>query len=227
MSLFGKLIYANIVNGLNMADFYYPLKFLRRRIGQPLDHPAHIWPSTIECWQALVNKQIVAGPRVCKAQEAAAGALLFTDASTQGMGGILVTGDRIHVTARSWSSRERRLHINILEAAALAFSLSSFVQKLETVETLKIRVDNTSLLANIQRNKCPPRSFIFAQRIRDIQESPHWGKVVECDYIASAKNPADWLSRLPVGFNPQQLHSRKTHTRGLNEVKLSEDQGVS
>lgn len=200
LQMFGRLMYANAINGLETTKMYYPMKFLRRRTGCQLDAPAHLWPSTFGVWKDLISDQLTAPPRQWRfLLREAPKATIFTDASTLGCGAVVIADGKAHIYARRWTLKERLRHINILEAQALAIALHVFGDLLHSPRYhIEVYIDNTSVLGNLNRQKAPPRGFEFAQRLKDIKTSRIWPQVTSTQFIRSEANPSDWLSRLQL-----------------------------
>ena len=61
--------------------------------------------------------------------------------------------------------------------------------------TIHLFVDNTSVLANLERQKAPPSSFVLNSRIIDIKQTELWSFVTQVEYVHTKLNPADDPSR--------------------------------
>ena len=198
LALEAKLRYASEVLALHPAQFYYVIKFARRLAKRQLDAPANIWPSiipTLHTWAQLVLLNV---PRPVKAQQNRP-MVLFSDASMEGYGGVLITGDgEVLTTGRTFSEHERFLQnesirsINNLEDLALVLNLYDFKDLLVDQDVLLV-VDNTTTIADT--NKQSSKSFdrnLLMHKANDVLITVRSWSV---HYINTALNPADAPSR--------------------------------
>ena len=128
-------------------------------------------------------------------------AVLFTDASLQGWGAILVfAGGEIHVAGGKWAHAYDSGDINMLEAKAATAALTAFDDVLRdgvadgVVDTLRVVVDNTSVQSSAKRGAARSELLNLAmvpllRGVRGLQIA------VSFEYIATKMNPSDDVSR--------------------------------
>lgn len=193
LSVFGKLQYAAQINRSELAPYYHIFKFMRRRAAARvrLAEPIEPWPSIVHLWEQWLHSEIHAPPRV-NTRPLPSSADLFTDASSSGMGIVLLRpGCPPSIWGRHWSPAEKRLHINVLEATATRDAL--WYTDLSGVDAVALHIDNTSLLFCLQKSRS--RSYLLNERIAQIRRSPQFSKIVTMDYVKSECNLADEPSR--------------------------------
>lgn len=202
LTYYGILSSASCISGNCRGAYYHLTKFLRRRVGTDLEDPARVWPSIAGIFAQWATDELSARSRIwlpvtksTRPQEV----LMFTDASTTGYGVILYANDgSVHIYGGRWDESASRLHINILEAFALLhgfeFVAATFTHSVLAPVQLHIRVDNTSVLYRTPAGSATSRALNNA--VRSIHDHALWPQVVSMQYVASADNPADWVSRL-------------------------------
>jgi hypothetical protein len=193
VSLFGKLQYGAIINGSPRHPFYLVYKFLRRRVGCPLDGPADVWKSTKKVWRAWVEDEVFSRKKRLLRTWATPQATLFTDASLGGFGAVLFGSSGTYIFAGKWEPSETSLHIHILEAKALRLAMQHFELSIMDCGHIQVFIDNTSLLFALRRTHS--NSFILNNEIRKIFGCIAFQCVGSVQYVPSAFNAADGPSR--------------------------------
>src|SRR5207244_3045051 len=106
----------------------------------------------LEQWIAEVRKPYELLP---KQQDDSSTMTLFSDASKFGWGAVLISPQQqVFIAGGAWSSSEASYaanNINLLEAAALNYAVSTFDSSLQGSHRLEIRVDNTSVESALRR----------------------------------------------------------------------------
>jgi hypothetical protein len=155
LSSFGKGIAASRILGLTVP--FHCVKFLRSRVGWPLDAQAEVWPSILEPWNAWIALCKSNVPRDMK--KPLAGATIYTDASLSGWGGVLLSRGQVRIVGGRWGRSLLSMHINSLELLAVALTASA----LDLKDTqLNIFIDNQAALAHVRKPLKTPTSFWFA-----------------------------------------------------------------
>ena len=192
------LMYASAVTGTNKAEFYWVMKFMRRRASEQalLDEAAAIWPSVQALWRCWAELELQAPPRIWHKSEQMGTATMYTDASLDGWGAICFRGDgSLAIRAGKWSEHDIRqattngnLNINVLEALAVCRAFES----IEFSEAVHLKVDNTSVVHRL------PKGFSKSFQLNLILGQLHQfnSRIIDITYVESAKNIADKLSRL-------------------------------
>ncbi|CUG90979.1 unnamed protein product, partial [Bodo saltans] len=230
LKITGRILYANVVMEsliFYSLDFYYMYKFLCRRVGTGLDTAARIWPSLVFRLQGILALLLKNEPRqwqiAAQAPSSLSHAALFTDASLEGYGAVLIMPDAsLNVVAGKWTLGEKKIHIGILEAQAVPIALRNLTQL--SLHKFDLWIDNTSVLGNLvlrNRYKAPPRSFEFASRVREIKTTEAWGNCGSVRYVPSDVNPADAPSR---GFHvtwvpPESFASLFSNTSKIQRIR--------
>lgn len=208
LAAYGNLTYAAMTLEMCRAQFYFVTKLLRRvmqrtarkiRWGstwtKELDAEVKLWNRAIAEGAAWRNQALQTGWRkVTPSPQGDKGAVLYTDASTSGLGALLffATGE-ISILARQWTETERARHININEAVALHEALSTFKPQLREVTHIDVRIDNTTVQAALRNSHS--RSYWLNNWVLHILRSAQWQKVRSVAYVKSASNLADLPSR--------------------------------
>jgi len=210
----GRLIFCAGVLRIPLADYYFSIKWVARKVNQ--QNNGHFNDNSIVDVPPSVVKElkqwIVAahGERTLSSRGHDASATthtLFTDASLSGWGGIYSDPyGRVYIAGGKWchdDGLEGLDHnalvsgdISRLEARGLrrAFDSFSAVIKENQRFLLHVFVDNTSVQAAARRG--------IARSAGVNEELRHWLRAVvnydlryEIDYVKSAENPADAVSR--------------------------------
>ena len=194
-SMLGVVQHAGLISGGCKSSYYHVMKFFRRRAaaGWYLDDAAQLWPSIMNTLKTWLWTEAQKQPRVWKDEAPYhRTAVIYTDASTIGMGAVMFCCDgSISIIAKSWSMAEKP-HINILEAIAVRDTLKTF--RLNGVDAIHLRVDNTSVIYSLQKTRS--KSFDLNMIVGHITEHESWKKVISTSYVTSNENRSDLLSRL-------------------------------
>ena len=196
-SVIGKLFYASAVLG-HAPLYYWLLKTVRRRlhrvnagycdIKEKAELPQAAMAQLKE-WRGVI---IANEPRhVSKELSGTPRWVMYSDASLQGWGAVLickVTGE-VFVGGNKW--RERPHNINAAETRALALAITAFRAKMAGCE-VQVFVDNTTTLSAATKRRT--RSFAVEGELRALLETMRGGSF-KFDYVASADNLADPITR--------------------------------
>jgi hypothetical protein len=197
LSIFGVCVFASRIVDKAAACFRYPVyKFIRRRARAMFDltEAAKIWPCVVGCWSRWISALATAPPRCVLSSSNTA--VLVTDSSKTGWAAYLFTDFETIVVAGPWSPRDMRQHINLLELRAVRRALETIFQSYLADCALDVVVDNTTAMHQLQSYTTPiyaaneelKKIVLACVAVRCSLESIRW--------IESAKNPADWWSRL-------------------------------
>ena len=198
--LTGRLLFASGVVQTRVVDYYFALKWAKRvchrlNVGTlKLRENVTLGPATQRAFQQWRDAACVTyAPTKAKPQERVAH--LFTDAAPTDFGAVLVMPDqRVFVTGARFDDAAD--DIAVREAQAPVFAAVVFEQTLKdaAIDTLHLRIDNTSVEAGLVRGlpradslAAPIRAFLKQQQLLDIN--------VTVSRINSSENPADEPSR--------------------------------
>jgi hypothetical protein len=199
-ALLGRLTHAAAILNIPLQQFWWLLKSVRRRLSAlnrglrtRLD-PAALPPVALmqlaDWRERVVRNTPRTVPRLDISKQEFT---LFTDATLQGYGAVLLdhATQQIRVTGGKW--RQPAVIISAAETRAITVAITAFARHLHR-STVYVRVDNTSALAAVQRGHS--KSFVVNEELRQFcaaQRQMHVRFVFT--YIASAANPADAPSR--------------------------------
>ena len=195
VQIFGLVNFAMCYLRTNRARWYYLLKFLRRRTGQPLDSPAYLWShlrTALPIWIA----EILNAPPYIYPRHDIGETSTFSDACPDGLGGVIIhSSGHFDVIARPTTAQEKRLPINTLETIAARWVLQHVPHGPSPISMF---IDNTSAIAWTKGRV--PRDYCAAQIAENLQDLPTYHRVVSVLYIPSALNLAERPSRNPWSF---------------------------
>ena len=212
--ILGLLFYASTVLRINLASFYFPLKWYRRiahdfekgsRNSRPfgLDTIVRPWPSILPNFTRWFRDILKNTPVSHETTEPTV--TLFCDASKTGCGAVLIDGVcpsyRQYGEALSageyaeiWNEADAQKSISLLETRAAAKAIRHFSSFL-LGKSVKVYIDNTSLLGAL--GKTYSKSFALNGELLElINEMEASGAKLTCEYVPSALNRADRNSRL-------------------------------
>jgi hypothetical protein len=200
-ALAGRLVYAAGVVCEPLANHYWTMKILRRRINK-LNRGASPTESTevTDVLKKALSRWITAVSKSYRVPtQTSEDFTLFTDAAKPGFGGVLVSPTQeVFVCGNAWAPEEveDNFNINVLEARAVSRSLQKFepVLRDRSTKRLTIVVDNTAVQAGckrgVARSEAVNRELMSAfVMLKDLNVS------VRIARIESADNPADAVSR--------------------------------
>ena len=200
LSIFGVLMHASRVLGIKLAEYYYILKFMRRRTGNPLKSEAHLWLSTYPLWRQWINALIEMSPRKIHKEydNDPQEMILYSDASDKGWGVVIIRGAHVAVVAGEWFGHVRKWHINAKELLAAIKALTAACNDLAmppTKETpMTLRIDNTSAMGAMLKGWS--RSFqlnVLTKSVTEIVETFKLRLTIE--WVSTHENLADGPSR--------------------------------
>ena len=191
--LFGLLNFSTDVLGLYKPSKYYILKFLRRRLGAPLDSAAKPWTIVISLFQSWIVEALQQKPRVIREPQQPQW-IVYTDASDYGWGVYAICGEtgRVWIHAGSFSTNVRTMHINVKEMFALLFGLKLLDSKMTEHWTCAVYVDNTTVVHTL--DKSSSRAFMLNVLVDAIKRNFD-DIIVSVAWIPSHLNLADKPSR--------------------------------
>jgi hypothetical protein len=210
--LFGLLFFASRVLRLPLAEFFTPIKYLRRRLAKVNKNelkdsdPAELWECAIpdlKRWIGLALENPWTEHRKFSGSEA----VLLTDASTTGWGAVFYDETRGTVKAAGgqWPEKKVSTQINELETEAVEKALSVFRDDIEgdPEGSLLILLDNTATMNVLKKGHA--RSYEMNDALRKLQRRLPQRKKVRVAYITSEENTkfADPLSRGKTAVNLQ------------------------
>jgi hypothetical protein len=205
--VFSLCIYASWILDMPQHVWFYVFKFMRRRmrlVQQTILHkpsesnspqitrnsPAMVWPSIRQLWRNWVSDIKQHSGRVHRPPNHRRPIHVFSDASKTGYGGIAFGYGgtyKLSATSGKWSEVESKKWIHELELLALLNTLRELVPEGTDVHLV---VDNTTVRhCTIKRRSS---NYNLNAGVGTLLKS--WN-VLSIQYIQSAKNPADTLSR--------------------------------
>jgi hypothetical protein len=217
--LIGRLVHFSGMLHLVTAKYYWAMKWFRRkanavangnlRVEQLLDIPGSVHRNLV-----LWRNDCRGVYRIPSQPVGKGAATLFTDASLQGWGGILVTPDRaVHATGGMWAKwiKADEESINTLEGFAVAKAIEDFKNTIARpdVGALHVVVDNTSVQAGIKKGRANAERLNSAL-LEPLLELKALDIPVTVRYIKSGENPADSISR---GKEPDWMMALGAHER--------------
>jgi hypothetical protein len=201
-SAVARLMYASSVVGVPLVNFFFALKFLRRKLSDlnrgkiKRQHRIVIPESVLKDlnkWRTEIEE---ATPRKIINQYSSKSFTMWSDASTLGWGAVLIDNEsqQVFVVADKWCTDDATLHINILECKAIEYALSRFEMAHDC--NIFTFIDNTSTLRSVNKgyskseslNQAIERVFRVCQDKKIRFEKPQ--------YVKSKLNVADFWSRI-------------------------------
>ena len=199
--LVGRLVFCAGVSRIPLVKYHFALKYVRR-IFNKFNRGEIDISSTVSLPRSVVtllNMFIAAvkRPLLISPNKSTSTSYLFSDASLQGWGAVLVDGmNRIRVLGARWTKAELAMcdsNINVLEALAVKKALQGFDLQDHHGNDLAIFVDNTSVQASLLKGNTS--SSDLAPVIDECASLLCSFGTVRIGYIRSAENPADFPSR--------------------------------
>ena len=201
--LYGLLFTASRILRIGCAQFFTPIKLLRRRIHEVSkgilsdQSKAKIWKVArpdLERWIDLcLENQPVNHP----ASKRVFQIVIATDASTTGYGAVFFNEDTGEVAAigGKWKRKRSHVEINELEMMAVAIAMLSFEERIRdaNVANILLLVDNTATMHTLHKGTSHAYALNLAAQQAISSFPPNLS--VNVAYIESAKNVADAASR--------------------------------
>jgi len=200
--LMGRLFHAAVVTQAPVFRWYYAIKWYRRRCrgfsrgefreGDSVGWWRDAWVQVGE-WLDHCIRNIPVVPRNPTEEVRWH---LFTDASLQGAGGVLVNSmGEIRTVGARWADIGPWTggwvpSINQLEMQAMGWALEQFRRSIGQ-DPVWLSVDNTSVLSTMRRGRSG--AYLLNRHYQGVAELGF--RVVRVEYVASAQNPADRPSR--------------------------------
>jgi hypothetical protein len=202
------------IGRLDTIARYYPVfKLLRRRVRRDLDDRLEMWPCVKDNWRRWTQEAISRKQRTFGHAERLLEAHLFTDASLDGWGGVLLLEDcygvYVTIVCGAWEPGTRE-NIDGLEAMAVLRALRRLhferlhwetlrllLQDTSAIDTaLSCYIDNTSILTSFQGRHLHYKEVIrrLAMDTQVIIRSLGF-TLMRVLWVASIKNLADAPSR--------------------------------
>jgi len=193
---YGKLRYAALVLDIPPCEFYYVIKFMRRRVAQVNDgsisraSDARPWRDTIPLMMRWTNLVLSGAPR-CVTKVSSRVVHLYTDASRIGFGIVMIADGEVTSFGGRWSMTERKQHINELEILAVTKATQCLQTVLED-RAVHLHIDNTTAMFCIRKKSS--KKYWVNKRISELYaDSVVTFETV--DYVSTDMNPADYYSR--------------------------------
>ena len=201
--LIGRLVFASAVQQQPLINKWWTLKWARRFFNQlnrgiisgvdeiPLtSSAAH---KSLSVWLAEARHQHVVVIRNASQRSAT----LFTDATLEGWGGVLIDdNNEIFVSGGKFPATRGNYVGNIAphEAWAIDLSLNAFAQQISGLAQLNLFVDNTSVQHGVARGQVNAESLVTP--VRSILCKIISNRIsLLVDYVNTKINPADAISR--------------------------------
>ena len=198
-ALVGRLIFAAGATQLPLADYYFTLKWSKRKCNQlnsgvikvadEIDIP--------DCVVRQLRDWVAKGVKDHRPRLAArdgARPILFVDATLENYGAVLVMpSQQIFVTGSKFADSTTQ-HISVREAQAALYALQDFQHQLRGAPGLELRIDNTTAEFCLRRGLA--RTTVLADVIRQVLELSKLLRLpIYVERVASDDNPADEPSR--------------------------------
>ena len=201
--LLGLTLFAARILRIPMAQFYYIIKLVRRRMSCPQTKApftlAHVWPSVKQQWHRLIDS-LLRNPWTRHVGDEDHQMVLVCDASTTGWGGILfeeATGC-VRQSHGAWSETHVCAEINEMEMRGLQNSLEAFCDFIGD-KPLLILMDNTASVHALHKGAA--HAFRLNQEALAVLKRLPRNASVKIAYIEGTENPADDPSRGKSLFN--------------------------
>lgn len=215
LRIFGSTLWASTVTHYPLGVLYYIIKFIRRvchkitKAHGDLSIEMTLWPAILNTWTSAIETLCCAKYR--RAPTPTCTATLYTDASDDGWGVVVVDHPSSHLLTRGgpWTQSERSQSINLRELRALRIGVrilcamhQAYQNEMPPNSTLgvTIYVDNTTALAWFNNGRA--KQFAPNALAMEINALLVLNNIAlrEVAYIPSARNLADAPSRAPHTF---------------------------
>ena len=204
--MIGRLVHAAGMLRLPLGQYYYALKWYRRRANAygrgaiDLNEQRLVPPSVrmkLKQWLHDARRTVTIPHGGFADNEAR----LFSDASLHGWGAVLILANgQVFVAAGQWAQRYSSSDINALEAAAAKEAVSAFrltitegIQQ-RTIDAIRIVVDNTSVKSTAMKGSAKEQrqNDAIVQLLSMLND---FRVGISFEYVESHNNPADEVSR--------------------------------
>jgi hypothetical protein len=207
--LVGRLLHAAAILQVPLHQFWWLLKSVRRRLSlinsgkRTRADSADLTGVALEQLTDFCHVVVANVPTSVIRHKGSKSLTLFTDATLDGWGAVLIDNStqRVRVTGGAW--HERAHNIGAAETRAVTMALDAFRLHLEHA-SVDVRIDNTSAMQAVRKQHA--RSFAinaeleaYVSTFRGLKSALSFG------YIASSDNPADAPSRR-AAVNKSVLH---------------------
>jgi hypothetical protein len=203
--LFGVLFFASRVLRISLAEYYGPIKFLRRRLHEVSkgvmreSEKAKLWPCMKDDLQRWIDTALENPWTNHVERRDGIELVMVTDASVDGWGSVLYderTG-KVVATGGKWKQRHNSSEINELEAWAVRNAAEAFEDQLKdsSLKHLLVLVDNTATLHAYRKGSA--QAHLLNKAVREGQRLLPDQVQVSIAYIDSKTNEsfADPISR--------------------------------
>jgi hypothetical protein len=164
--LFGLLFYASRVLRIGLAEFYAPIKFLRRRLhevakGRMTDESrAELWPSVRKDLERWIDTTMQNEWTRHLPHQERSDLVLVTDASLRGWGAVMYdeATSKVSAAGESWPTTYTSNQINELEAAAVRKAVLAFAEQIRKANPKQILLllDNTATVFSLRKGSSQP-----------------------------------------------------------------------
>ena len=171
IAIFGQTVWACTVTDFSLGKMYHVIKFVRRISRLPMDESITIWPSIVEHWSSTLLMLTTLTFRF--APNSTSKATMYCDACETGWGVVILDfGDKpIRIFAGRWSSKEKKLSINMLE-------LKAFQIGIRILGALKSKEDILALGNTINRQR-PAGRLRGQERFQHRSSTVDWRAAVQ------------------------------------------------
>lgn len=203
-SVFGLLIFASTIVQIDLSQYFYVYKFMRRRhqqqnkfnLSRKLN--AKIWPSIIGPNAGTLTRwieELIPSQRRYPLLPTSGIPVLVTDASLLGWGAMLFLNHRVVWCGGQWEQEDflgsndpsgSHRCIAYLEALAVLKGLSNLCSDSPCIHVV---IDNTAIIGSLLRRRST--SFHINKLIHQIAR---W-RIASITYVLSESNPSDPISR--------------------------------
>eukprot|EP00760_Papus_ankaliazontas_P024610 PhM_4_TR2396/c7_g2_i5/m.61156 len=197
-----RLIHASAILHIPLPAKYWEIKFVKRRMNlynrgllgddEVVNLPRKI-SDGLNAWlaEAVANVPVHPSPSLRSGKRSHQ---LFTDASKQGWGAVLMNDNgEIFVAGGAWKCPDN-YEVNAAEARAVANAIDAFQHHWEPHTVVSLFVDNTSVLHAVKKRNA--QSEGVSTELRRVLEASRRSKIsFDVAYVRSEANPSDLVSR--------------------------------
>jgi hypothetical protein len=231
---FGRQLYGCRLLLIDIAEIYPIIKFVNRRAArwnrnlcaEEFNERADIWDSISDLWTKLCDAIEANVPAMhAGGRDARPDYTLFTDASTKGWGGLLLSGARIiKAVSGRWQKPYEPREMATAEMEAVQLSIEEIGGHVPSNAALTIFIDNPSVeqvLAKGHSKKYELNNKLIAtiDEMRKVWPR-HAAPQIYVARVATGDNPADILSRDVLSLEAGQ---RMVQQRFLSQDPLPDE----